>query len=612
MTTVRGLVMAAVLIATSAWPGVAVAQETPSRVDALSARLASENERTRESAAEALGRLGARALVAAPLLLARTADEDEYVAAAAIIALARVTRDQDSAALAQTLRRLASDTAKPTAVRAAAMTALGYCVPDAATVDTLLAGHAEGRDAWKVSSRAGAALVRLGRAAVPAIAAQLDSRDEAAISRALALLAAIGPAAEEAVPAMIRHFGNDDGDLRTAAWKAVARVGAAAVPSLIDAAGRGSENHRVAAMRAIEQLGDLAREAAPALMAALNQSSLWIVAAAARALVATGGITPAAAPRLTALLGETNDSICAVCARALGAIGPAAREAIPALVAGLERRLRDTFNAIADAIRRIDLAAAIAPLLAALDHAEPLVRSRAATLLGGLDDNNRSRAIPRLIRALDDVSQPTPLAAAAAALAALGATDAVPRLRELASHTDAYIRNIATCALAKLRDTTVVPLLIEQVSNGGLYHIYREAACRALGDVPDQSAVPALLAAMRDPQIELQEAAIATLGAFGAVAADAVPRLTGILANPRGPMGRHLDEAAAALVSIGAPAVDAVAALLESGDTGVRYLAARFLARFGPAARPALDRLRKALADHDREVVVAVICAIAA
>jgi HEAT repeat protein len=517
-------------------------------VPGLLAALRDESWQVREAAAEALGEIGAPAV---PGLLAALRDADWQVRRAAAAALREIG---DAAAVPGLLAALRD---ADWVVRREAAEALGE-IGDAAAVPGLLAAL---RDAdWVVRREAAEALGEIGdAAAVPGLLAALRDADWVAAEA----LGRIGDAA--AVPGLLAALGDADADVRRAAAAALGEIGdaaavpgllaalrdadwvaaealgrigdAAAVPGLLAALGDTNADVRRAAAEALGEIGDAA--AVPGLLAALRDADWRVRWAAARALGLIGAL---AVPGLLAALGDTNADVRRAAAAALGEIGDAA--AVPGLLAALGDADEDVREAAAAALGEIGDAAAVPGLLAALGDADEDVRRAAAAALGEIGD---AAAVPGLLAALRDADWRV-RRAAAAALGEIGAP-AVPGLLAALRDADWNARRAAAWALGQIKDATSVPKLLEVLDGSEVISRYAlakvrervsELLCRMIERVavedrdhydPEKTlvqigalAVPVLLAALRDADWRVREAAAWALGQIGA------PAVPGLLA----------------------------------------------------------------------------------
>jgi HEAT repeat protein len=371
------------------------------------------------------------------------------------------------------------------------------------------------------------------------------------------------------VPALIRLLKDPDGALHGFAALALGNQGEAAapaIPALIEAladpaAGRLDDGTLVAyllTMPAAEALARIGPQAVPALLEALKAPRTR-----GQALVALERMGPrarAALPALRDLLGSDDKRLRAGAASALLHIDDAPEAPLRVLTALLADPDRDTRRTAVDALAR-----------------------RA----GGSWERpaTRTLALPR---------------------------EAVKPLLELL--TDQDLRGPAGRVLGRMGDARkdALPELIARLENG-------DSAARsilfALG--PDAApAVPALIRSV-DPKAPDVSLTYTILGQIGPAARDAVPVL---LAAVRDPHNRGRGEALVALARIGAGGEEVVATLRKvledtesAGPGGAerRSLAADALGALGPAARPALPALEKALVDEDALVRVSATGALA-
>jgi lysophospholipase L1-like esterase len=174
-----------------------------------------------------------------------------------------------------------------------------------------------------------------------------------------------------------------------------------AVPALFAALGDPSEAVRASAARALAQV-ELGAPDVPRLAGALGSPDAYVVAFAAWTLGNLGGAAQAAVPELARA--SSRDDTNAVVTAALARIGPAAAEAVNVLALSLRSENADRRWRAARALGRIGSAAAPAvPMLtAALADPNDAVRQHAARALGRIGPAARPAAAA-LQRATGDV-----------------------------------------------------------------------------------------------------------------------------------------------------------------------------------------------------------------
>ena len=290
------------------------------------------------AAAFALGRL--KAAGADEALTKAAASDDSFLAAVAAWALARIHPD-DAGLVDQALTRLRQGIANPDAdAREAAVTGLSSLAEGmpaaaraglAAELVPLLADQE--RD---VGRAAGAALIRLGGDAAPAIRAKLS--DPAVRLQLMEVIAALGASAKAAVPELVSAIG--DPETRGEAAVAVAAIGAdaaEAVPALaaLVADGTADPGIRYAACYALGKIGPAAVAAEP-VVRGLTESKDELMAtvavwAALRIKPDDASLFANAIPRLRRALRNDSELVRLEAAVSLGDIGPGASAAIPIL-----------------------------------------------------------------------------------------------------------------------------------------------------------------------------------------------------------------------------------------------------------------------------------------
>ncbi len=245
--------------------------------------------------------------------------------------------------------------------------------------------------------------------------------------------------------------------------------GGAAVKARIEALVRTLDSPEAAtrwrAAQALGESGPAAREASPALIAALDDPDFWVGEAAAVALRKITGATEAprerrnrgpreplpVAPALKNLIVKMRDPASRWMAIvALGEMGSEARAAVPHLIEALEDADAPVRWDAAKTLGRIGPAAGSAvPALAALvnDPSDALVRQHAVTALGRIGRNAKG-AVPAPIHALKE----PPLGIhvqAAEALIQIG-VPAVPALIEAMKDEDRAFRGHAADTLRRI------------------------------------------------------------------------------------------------------------------------------------------------------------------
>jgi HEAT repeat protein len=450
----RDLLLAAELAIESGYAQVIGVMLVPRLLQVLRGRQVGYS--VRESAVEALGRIGDAEAV--PGLLEALHDADADVRWAAAAALERIG--------------------------------------DAAAVPGLLeALHDADAD---VRWAAAAALERIGdAAAVPGLLAALRDANAGVRRAAAEMLGQIGDAA--AVPGLLHALRDAEARVREAAAKALGQIGdATAVPGLLHALGDTAWLVRAAAA---EALGRIGAPAVPGLLQALGNANADVRWAAAEALGQIGDAT--AVPGLLHALGDANADVRKEAARALGQIGDAA------VALGLLQALRDadadTCRMVARALGQIGDKAAVPGLLRALRDARVGVRAAAAAALGQIGD---VAAVPGLLQALRDADADT-CRMVARALGQIGDKVAVPGLLRALCDARVGVRVAAAEALGQIGDAAAVPGLLAALRDAD--KLVRETTAAALGQIGDAAAVPGLLAALGDADADVRRAAAAEL-----------------------------------------------------------------------------------------------------
>lgn len=430
------------------------------------------------------------------------------------------------------------------------------------------------------------------RGAVPVLVQALKEKDPQLRLLAAEALGQIGPDAAPAVPELTELLKDADPGLRQAAAASLGSLGTAAesaVAGLIDLLRQGAKARSASArpfvpgkppprtdpkeldtaMVAARALGRIGGTAVPALAKALPEPDREIREHAALALARIGPPAKAAVPALIKVLQDekADDGVRGAAARALAAIGPDAGEAVPALVAALKQPRQALVEPVFHALAEIGKSA-VPALVGLLQDKNPYLRQQAARALGEIG-REALPAVPALTTALKDQDRALS-AQAAEALGRIGpgAAEVVPELAAL------------------LETRTGFPP-------------YRRAIARAVGEMGAQAkgVVPALLAALRDPDEEVAATAAQALHRFGS--AVKVADWIDALKNASSREVRTL--AARALAERGSEAKEAVPVLRErlerQEDSFVKTSLAVALGRLDP---PSLEMIRPLLLEQVR------------
>ncbi len=186
----------------------------------------------------------------------------------------------------------------------------------------------------------------------------------------------------------------------------------------------------------------------------------------------------------------------------------------------VRRRDRRAFDLLIPALRwrydtargkAVALLARIGPeavprLFERVDRAHTAVERRSAMdALGLIGD---SRAVPRLIRGLEDPAMSV-RRSAMVALLRLEAMIAVPRVIRRLHDESGGVRVLAATVLGRFEDPRAVPALVQSLRDPQWY--VRQAAATALGEIGDLRAAPALEKAVHDSRKAVARAAAAAL-----------------------------------------------------------------------------------------------------
>lgn len=324
---------------------------------------------------------------------------------------------------------------------------------------------------------------------------------------------------------------------------------APAIPALLVSATNVDATVRKAALAALEAIDPCwpqnaeTRKAIPDLVAVLESWSSGVQKSASRLLSVIG--LPAV-PELSDALLDGRDSLKKVhVIRVIARIGPGAEGAVPGLAQALVSRYLHVRIEAAQALTKIGSPpeTAIPALVSGLSDRSADARQAMATCLacyGEAAEPALWTLLPLLADRDDGVQE-----AAAAALEQIG-PKAVRALIELVRARDAQRLQAwfeAMPRVSQQRPPDVETADLQEVWNNWSWKLYdmldeqarlvaaQEAALRVLGKLGPaaSAAVPTVAQALRDPHLGIQRAAVETIGQIGPEANSAIPDLTQML-----------------------------------------------------------------------------------
>jgi HEAT repeat protein len=482
-----------------------------------------------------------------------------------------------------------------------------------------------------------------GQSAIPTLIGLLkndkDNLVRAAAARSLGYLA---EPTSDAVPVLADTIVDKDPRVRRSAVRALVRIhpgpkiGLPLYVKVLQSADPGT----VAAV--ISTAAELGEKVVPGATAALKEpkARYW----ALLLLADVGPAATSAAPDVAALLADEAPDVRRQAAMTLGEIGPAAKDAVPALIKTLDDREAAARFAAAYALGKIGDRRGNAALEKEMAGNGPLflrtvcawalmqtnpddakISDEAVKLLSEALSSKDVRVRRGAARGLAELKRP-PEKAIAPLLAAMGDSD--PLVLEsvaqaLAKAGEGHVNEIASalsdkarrdCAVRTLvglgpQCASAVPQLGTALSD--LRPMFRREALFALAKIGPEAAkaVPQIQAALEDETPEVQYAAVYALGKIGPAAKIAAPTLRKNLSSDDAFLKMasvwallQIEGKSDRLVSM---AVPLFSELLKDDREMRRLEAARSLGEIGPAAAPALPRLKE-LAESDTPAIRAV------
>jgi HEAT repeat protein len=420
--------------------------------------------------------------------------------------------------------------------------ALGHLGPAAKSAIKALAAQLADKNAL-VRAHAAHALELIGPADATAIEALIKATADADASvrrMAARALHKLHPASKEVEDALGKMLNDPDPSVRVESLSALTDLGEAAVPTLIGALG--SEKTRYWAALALGEIGEKAKGASEALSTALSDPRPQVRREVLVALARIGDGGAIAVPEIVKHLADPDPAVRHAAAFTLGRMGPAAAGAIDAL-----RKARDSKDHLMETI-----------CVWALAHIEPQnqeVRKEAIELLTAVMHDSKSRAQAPALRGLLEL-EPDP--------------------------------------------AKVVPVLVRLMEQGDLESIHEAlSAAHAYGEL----GLPVLIAGLSRPEVRGRAAAlIAKLGAKGG---KAVPAIVAALSDKDVEVRRELLLALALIGPDSAAALPELAKLLSDAEPRVAALAAYAMGSIGEKAASHASQFRKNMESEDPVVRVA-------
>jgi HEAT repeat protein len=394
------------------------------------------------------------------------------------------------------------------------------------------------------------------------LATNPGSVTEAAIQAALKIDPECGDAlAKEALPALIAALQSDDAAMVQAAGFALAKLGPRSKPA-IDAI-------KAAQKRKLDKPSFADMALSNALKTAGGGALLVEVIADSstpvkQRLDAISALDPESGEQGVAVLikalGDSEPEIRTAAADRLERFGPKAKSAIPALIAALPDRKIRDYT-VTFALSSIGPDAHAAMIKVLNDHdARPALRYHVAVTLGRMAKKAKS-ALPALEANLAD-KNPAIALACAEAIAAIGGN----------------IEKALPVARAELQSKTS-------------FYLYLAARALEKMGVRAAAAVPELQPLLKNEDAEVRVVAALALGKMGSAAKPAVPVMAKMLASDD-PRERY--QTAQALAELGSDAVEALPALIAGLDKLPEvypHPVLTTLGHLGPAAKTAVPAL---------------------
>jgi HEAT repeat protein len=383
----------------------------------------------------------------------------------------------------------------------------------------------------ELAKAAGQALGNIGPAAVPALSEALRAPHEQGRKHAVEALGKIGGPAVQVLMAAARA---NDADLRREAVVQLARLGgtdARVVPVVANALQDEDSQVRVRAIIGLKTMGKAALPAAPALVAALGDTTDGglVQDYAAAALITCRPDPKVILPGLRPLLKDPRPETRQLAVQMLHLGGP---EAVPLLVAALKDHEDKVRHEALLSLLEVngDIYLALPDVAAHLKSGNDSLRSAAGYVAEKMD----ARVVPHLVATLEhpDFAVRRHIVYLMTRRPA-DAAKTTPVLLKLA-RTDAGLRQPALHAVVGFGPTAWPPLLefLGREKDEATIRDAVEGLSYYSGADELKAGLPLLTAALKQPSAPVRRFAAAALGRIGADASDAVPALMALRDDP--------------------------------------------------------------------------------
>ncbi len=534
--------------------------------------LTDDSAAVRIQAARALGRIGLPAAALARGLIGMLKEADETVRCEAAQALGQVGGDVGATVAA--LVEMLDDASAP--VKESAARALG-------------------------------AMKEAAAPAIPALVPLLQDRQESVRTAAAEAIAQVGPLNEAAADTLVEGLASPDDIVRAQTAEALGTIGASAeeaAPALVEAMADDNDRVRAKAVEALGKIGESAAAVAvPGLMRALRDRDNGVCALAAEALGQMGESADGAIPALVRSLRHISPEVRRTAAEALGKMGGAAAGAR----AALEEAARDEDGEVrSQAIRALGAIGGPTPasterILAWLRDSDPLVRAAAVESMGQSSEPSEA-TLSALMLLLDDANDQVKVEVTKVLPNLAGATPAVidGLCRRLLEDDSDWVQVYAALALGKLGPAAEAaggPLL--HAARNGVVSV-REQAMRAIAKIQPPETAEAFAVGLKDACGDVRMVASAGWMNATAISEDAIPALVEALRDPEIQVRANCAHALARLDAMPAAAIPLLIECTADANDGLRMNAAMAL-RLAPAGA-VLEVMQRLVTDPNSRV----------